>query len=98
MIYDMQESISTSYYISLITKKYKYFLDINTGDIINDIQVEISYLVGHLKSVISIITDFFLLPSITVTLLYINIYITLSTIFIGVLIVIPYLYFAKKRK
>ena len=97
MIYDMQESISTSYYISLITKKYKYFLDINTGDIINDIQVEISYLVGHLKSVISIITDFFLLLFITVTLLYINIYITLSTIFIGVLIVIPYLYFAKKR-
>ena len=96
LIYEIQKNITESFYISKLKNEYKYFLKNNSSVIINDILVEIDKAIGHLKSIIAFIADSILLIFICVTLFIINPYVTLSTLLIVVIIIIPMFKYLKR--
>lgn len=89
LIYEIQKNITESFYVSKLKNDYKYFLNNNSSIIINDILVEIDKAIGHLKSTIAFIADTILLVFICVTLFIINPYITIFSILILVMLIIP---------
>jgi ABC-type bacteriocin/lantibiotic exporter with double-glycine peptidase domain len=89
LIYEIQKNITESFYVSKLKNDYKYFLNNNSSIIINDILVEIDKAIGHLKSTIAFIADTILLVFICVTLFIINPYITIFSLLILVMLIIP---------